>query len=183
MAQEQVTARRPGAFSARGRELTALGEVRQPGDPAPDAVLAGKGFVPAPVRISDYRGRVLILSCVPSLDTPTCDRETRHWEEERRALGGDIEMLTVSMDLVFAQARWCGAADVTPSTASAYMNQQFGIDYGLLIEENRLLGRAVFVIDREGRIRHLEYVRELTTEPDYAAALAAARKAAGAASP
>ena len=179
MAHEQATyTTRPGAFTARGHELTALGDELRVGDLAPDAELAGKGFVPAPVSISDYRGKVLILSCVPSLDTPTCDRETRHWVEERRALGGDIEMLTVSMDLVFAQARWCGAADVTHTTASAYMNQQFGIDYGLLIEENRLLGRAVFVIDREGRIRHLEYVRELTTEPDYAAALAAAREAA-----
>jgi thiol peroxidase len=181
MAQEQATGtRRPGAFTARGHELTAIGDELRPGDEAPDAVLAGKGFVPQPVRISDYRGRVLILSCVPSLDTPTCDRETRHWEEERRGLAGDIEMLTVSMDLVFAQARWCGAADVTHTTASSSMNPRFGVDYGLLIEENRLLGRAVFVIDREGRIRHAEYVRELTEEPDYAAALAAARAAAGA---
>ena len=179
MAHEQATyTTRPGAFTARGHELTALGDELKVGDVAPDAELAGKGFVPQPVSISDYRGKVLILSCVPSLDTPTCDRETRHWEEERQALGGDIEMLTVSMDLVFAQARWCGAADVTHTTASAYMNQQFAIDYGVLIEENRLLGRAVFVIDREGRIRHVEYVRELTTEPDYAAALAAARDAA-----
>ena len=180
MAQERAAAtRRPGAFTARGHELTALGNELHVGDEAPDALLAGPGFVPKPVRISDYRGRVLILSCVPSLDTPTCDRETRRWEEERRSLGGDIEMLTVSMDLTFAQARWCGAADVTHSTASAYMNPRFGVDYGLLIEENHLLGRAVFVIDREGRIRHLEYVRELVEEPDYERALAAARAALG----
>ncbi|HEY4024849.1 MAG TPA: thiol peroxidase [Candidatus Dormibacteraeota bacterium] len=177
MSAEQI-ARRPGAFTARGHELTALGQELRPGDEAPDAVLAGKGFVPEPVRLSDYRGRVLILSTVPSLDTPTCDRETRHWEEQRRAIAGDIEMLTVSMDLGFAQARWCGAADVHHTTASAYMNPRFGIDYGVLMDENRLLGRAVFVIDREGRIRHVEYVREQTTEPDYAAALAAAREAA-----
>ncbi len=179
MTEQQVTyTRRPGAFTVRGHELTALGEELRPGDEAPDAVLAGKGFVPAPVRISDYRGRVLILSCVPSLDTPTCDRETRHWEGERRALGGDIEMLTVSVDLVFAQARWCGAAEVTHQTASAYMNPRFGIDYGILLEENRLLGRAVFVIDREGRIRHAQYVREIAEEPDYAPVLAVAREAA-----
>jgi thioredoxin-dependent peroxiredoxin len=179
MAQEQAT-RRQGAFTARGLELTAVGEELRPGDEAPDALLAGKGFVPQPVRLSDYRGRVLILSCVPSLDTPTCDRETRHWEDERRALVGDVEMLTVSMDLTFAQARWCGAADVHHTTASAYMNPRFGVDYGVLIEENHLLGRAVFVIDREGRARHVEYVRELTSEPDYERALAAAREAAGA---
>ncbi len=179
MAQEQAAStRRPGAFTARGNELTGLGDELRPGVEAPDAVLAGKGFVPQPVKISDYRGKVLILSCVPSLDTPTCDRETRHWEEERRALGGDIEMLTVSMDLGFAQARWCGAADVTHTTASAYMNARFGVDYGVLMEENHLLGRAVFVIDRQGVVRHVEYVREQTQEPDYAAALADAREAA-----
>jgi thioredoxin-dependent peroxiredoxin len=179
MAQKQLAGiRRPGAFTARGNELTGLGNVLRVGDEAPDALLAGKGFVPQPVRISDYRDRVLILSCVPSLDTPTCDRETRRWAEERRALGGDIEMLTVSMDLGFAQARWCGAADVTHTTASAYMNLQFGIDYGVLMEENHLLGRAVFVIDRQGVVRHAEYVREQTQEPDYGAVLAAARTAA-----
>ena len=174
--EKQIT-RRPGAFTVRGRELTALGDELRPGDQAPDAVLAGKGFVPEPVRIANYRGRVLILSTVPSLDTPTCDRETRHWEEERQALGGDVEMLTVSMDLGFAQARWCGAADVHHTTASAHMNAQFGIDYGVLLEENRLLGRAVFVIDREGRLRYVEHVHEISQEPDYAPALAAAREA------
>jgi thiol peroxidase len=178
MSAEREIVRRAGAFTLRGRELTALGEELRVGDEAPDAVLAGKGFVPEPVRLSDYRGRVLILSCVPSLDTPTCDRETRHWEQERQAMGGDIEMLTVSVDLGFAQARWCGAADVRHTTASAYMNPQFGIDYGVLMEENHLLGRAVFVIDRGGRVRYAEYVREQTTEPDYAAVLAAAREAA-----
>ena len=179
LTEQQVTqTRRPGAFTIRGRELTALGDELRPGDRAPDAVLAGKGFVPEPVRLTDHLGSVLILSCVPSLDTPTCDRETRHWEEERRALGGDILMLTVSADLQFAQARWCGAADVTHQTASCYMNPRFGVDYGVLIEENRLLGRAVFVIDREGIVRHAEYVRELTKEPDYAVALAEAREAA-----
>jgi thiol peroxidase len=175
MTETQDIQRRPAAFTLRGTELSALGGELHAGDGAPDAVLAGKGFVPEPVRISDFRGRVLILSCVPSLDTGTCDRETRRWEQERLALGGDLEMLTVSKDLVFAQARWCGAADVHHTTASAYMNDQFGIDYGVLIEENRLLGRAVFVIDRGGVIRHVEYVREISTEPDYEAALQVAR--------
>lgn len=174
-----VTVRRPGAFELRGLPLTGLGSELRVGDEAPDATLAGKGFVPAPVRIADYRGRVLILSCVPSLDTPTCDRETRRWDQERQALGGDIEMLTVSRDLTFAQQRWCGAADVHHTTASSYMNDQFGIDYGVLIEENRLLARAVFVIDRIGRLRHVEYVKEIASEPDYERALTVAREAAG----
>jgi thiol peroxidase len=163
----------------RGNTLTGLGSELRVGDEAPDAVLAGKGFVPSQVRLSDFRGRVLILSTVPSLDTPTCDRETRRWEQERQAMGDEIEMLTVSNDLVFAQARWCGAADVQHTTASAYMNPQFGIDYGVLMQENRLLGRAIFVIDREGRLRHVEYVREQSEEPDYQAAVDAAREAVG----
>lgn len=173
-----LTLRRPGAFELRGLELAALGAELHPGDEAPDAVLSGPGFVPKPVRLSDYRGKVLILSCLPSLDTPVCARETSHWEEERKALGGEIEMLTVSMDLTFAQARWCGAADVHHTTASAHMNERFGVDYGVLLPDSRLLGRAVFVIDREGKIRHVEYVREISAEPDYEAALAAAREAA-----
>jgi thioredoxin-dependent peroxiredoxin len=172
-----TTPRRPGAFELRGLEVTALGPQLHVGEEAPDAVLAGKGFVPEPVRLSSFRGKVLILSTVPSLDTGTCDRETRRWEEERKALGDGVEMLTVSMDLPFAQARWCGAADVHHSTASAYMNAGFGIDYGVLLAENHLLGRAVFVIDRDGHLRHVEYVHNIATEPDYESALTAVKDA------
>lgn len=167
---------RPAAFSHRTGELTGLGHELGPGDRAPDAVLAGKGFVPEPIRLSDFLGKVVILSTVPSLDTPTCDLETRRWEKERQALGPELGMLTVSMDLPFAQARWCGAADVTHVTASAYMNPAFGVDYGVGMKENGLLARAVFVIDREGVIRHSEYVRQVGSEPDYEAALAVARQ-------
>jgi thiol peroxidase len=169
---------RPGAFQLGDRPLTGLGSELQPGDEAPDAELAGKGFVFEPVRLSDYRGKVLILSSVPSLDTRVCDIETRRWEIERQALQGPIEMLTVSMDLPFAQARWCGAADVHHTTASAFRNPQFGIDYGVLIKENGILGRAVFVIGKDGKLVHVDYVREVADQPDYEAALAAAREAA-----
>jgi thiol peroxidase len=170
-----VLVERVNAFDHRSGPLTALGQELCSGEVAPDAVLAGKGFRPDPVRISDYRGKVLILSTVPSLDTPTCDTETRRWEQERLALGGGVEMLTVSMDLPFAQARWCGAADVGHQTASAYMNPQFAVDYGVLMKENRLLARAVFVLDRDGVIRHVEYVRKISEQPDYAAALETAK--------
>ncbi|HZV51509.1 MAG TPA: thiol peroxidase [Candidatus Dormibacteraeota bacterium] len=166
---------RENAFLHRTGPLTALGRELRPGEPAPDAELAGRGFRPEPIRISDFRGRVLILSTVPSLDTPTCDRETRRWEQERLALGDAVAMLTVSMDLPFAQERWCGAAEVGHTTASAYRNRRFGVDYGVAIKENDLLGRAVFVIDPEGVIRHVEYVRHVGTEPDYGAALEVVR--------
>lgn len=168
---------REHAFQHRTGPMTGLGRELRVGEAAPDAVLAGKGFRPEPVRLADYRGRVLILSTVPSLDTPTCDRETRRWEEERLKLGDRVRMLTVSMDLPFAQARWCGAAEVGHDTASAYRNRQFGIDYGVTLKENDLLARAVFVIDAGGRLRHVEYVPEISSEPDYEAALRAARDA------
>jgi thiol peroxidase len=167
---------RPAAFQHRTGPMTGLGRELKIGDRAPDAALAGKGFVPEPIRISDYAGRVLLLSTVPSLDTATCDRETRRWEQERLALGPELQMLTVSMDLPFAQARWCGAAGVEHTTASAYLDHDFGIDYGVTLKENGLLARAVFVIDREGTVRHVEYVRNISDEPDYEAALAVARE-------
>lgn len=167
---------RPGAFTRRGTALTGLGSELKSGDEAPDGELVGKSF--EPVRISDYRGKVLILSCVPSLDTPVCDIETRRWEAERQALSGPIEMLTVSMDLPFAQARWCGAADVHHTTASAFRNPDFGIDYGVLLKERGILARAVFVLGKDGKLAHVDYVREITDQPDYEATLAAAREAA-----
>jgi thiol peroxidase len=171
---------RPGAFEYRGRPLTGLGRELQVGDQAPEASLAGRGFLPEEVRLADYRGRVLILSTVPSLDTRVCDLETRRWESERQRLEGPIEMLTVSMDLPFAQDRWCGAADVHHTTASAHRSEGFGVDYGVLIKENRLLARAVFVVGKDGRLVHVQYVREVASEPDYGAALEAARRAASA---
>ncbi|MDQ6771894.1 MAG: thiol peroxidase [Candidatus Dormibacteraeota bacterium] len=172
---------REGATRLGERPLTLVGPELHPGDRAPDATLAGKGFVPEPVSLSAYRGAVLILSTVPSLDTRVCDLETRRWEQELQALEGPIEMLTVSIDLPFAQARWCGAAEVHHTTASAYMSDQFARDYGVLIKENHLLARAVFVVDAEGRLVHVEYVPAIGSEPDYPAALDAARAAAGAA--
>ena len=159
--------------------MTGLGRELQPGDRAPDATLAGKGFVPEPVRISDFAGRVLLLSTVPSLDTATCDRETKRWEQERLAIGPELQMLTVSMDLPFAQARWCGASGVEHTTASAYLNPDFGVDYGVTLKENGLLARAVFVIDRDGTVRHVQYVRSIGDEPDYEAALAVVRDLLG----
>ena len=169
---------RPAAFQLGDQPLTGVGHQLSVGDQAPDATLAGKGFVPEPVRLSDYRGKVLILSCVPSLDTRVCDIETRRWESERQALDGPIEMLTVSMDLPFAQARWCGAADVHHTTASAFMNDQFGVDYGVLMKEPHLLARAVFVIGKDGRLAHVEYVRQVAEQPHYETVLEAAKRAA-----
>ena len=176
---------RPGATTLRGNPLTLVGKQLTPGDLAPDFELvpASDAITPLvtgqlpPLRLSDLRGKVVLLTCVPSLNTQVCSLETRRWEQERAQLGEDVELLTVSMDLPFAQAQWCAMEEVGHRTASAHRTEQFGIDYGVLVKELRLLARAVFVIGKDGRIRHADYVRDFIEEPDYPRLIAAARQA------
>ena len=183
-----MSAERPGATTLRGNPLTLLGEPLRPGDPAPhfELIPASDAITPivtgalAPLRLSDLRGKVVLLSCVPSLNTQVCSLESRRWEQERTKLGDQVELLTVSMDLPFAQAQWCALEDVGHRTASAHMSEQFGSDYGILVKELRLLARAVFVIGKDGRIKHAEYVKDFVDEPDYARLIAAAKQAASA---
>lgn len=165
---------RPGAVTFQGNPLTLLGKEVKAGDKAPDFQTLDNGLSPA--SLANYQGKVLIISSVPSLDTPVCDIETRRFNEEAVGLGKDVVVLTVSMDLPFAQARWCGAAGVTNvTTLSDHKDASFGAAYGILIKELRLLARAVFVVDRKGDIRYVELVKEITHEPDYDAALKAAK--------
>jgi len=120
---------------------------------------------------------VCVISSVPSLDTPVCDIETRRFNEEAGTLGSDVVVLTVSMDLPFAQQRWCGAAGVTNvQTLSDHRDASFGRSYGVLIKELRLLARAVFVVDRGGTIQYIQVVNEIAEEPDYESVLAAVNK-------
>jgi thiol peroxidase len=120
---------------------------------------------------------VCIISSVPSLDTPVCDTETRRFNEEAGKLGDEVVILTVSMDLPFAQKRWCGLAGVDKvTTLSDHRDAAFGKAYGVLIKELRLLARVVFVVDREGRIQYIQLVKELTEEPNYEAVLDAVKK-------
>ena len=169
---------RNGAATFQGNPLTLLGTELKAGDTAPDFTVTGNDL--APVSLSDYKGKVLIVASVPSLDTPVCDMETRRFNTEAAALGDDVAILTVSMDLPFAQARWCGAAGVKAvTTVSDHKDASFGLGWGALIKELRLLTRAVFVLDREGTITYVQYLKEITEEPDYDAALAAARKLVG----
>jgi thiol peroxidase len=161
---------RPEAVTLRGKPFTLLGRELQPGEPAPDFTLVGAGLTS--VSLNDSAGSVRLISCVPSLDTPVCSLETKRWEERRSELG-DLTMLTVSMDLPFAQSRWAAANDVTHPMLSSHLHRQFGIDYGVLIKELRLLDRAIFVVDWDGTIRYVEYVREVSSEPDYERAVAA----------
>ena len=156
----------------KGNPLTLMGNELQVGDKAPDAVLLNNDL--QPVNLSDYRGQICVVSSVPSLDTPVCDMETRRFNQEADSLGQDVKVLTVSMDLPFAQKRWCGAAGVDHViTLSDHRDAAFGKEFGVLIKELRLLARAVFVIDREGVIRYIQLVKELSQEPDYDAVLSA----------
>jgi thioredoxin-dependent peroxiredoxin len=165
---------RPGAVTFQGNPLTLLGKEVKAGDKAPAFQALDNGL--SPVGLDGYLGKVVIISSVPSLDTPVCDLETRRFNEEAATLGKDVVILTVSMDLPFAQARWCGAAGVKNlTTLSDHKDAGFGSAYGLLIKELRLLARAVLVVDRKGEVRYVELVKEITHEPDYDAALNAAR--------
>jgi len=166
---------RKGAVTLRGNPLTLVGDEIREGAPAPDVTLLDNDL--KPVKLSDFRGKVLIVSSVPSLDTPVCDMETRRFNTEAAGLGGDVQILTVSMDLPFAQKRWCGAAGVDKvKTLSDHREAAFGRAFGVLIQELRLLARSIFVVDREGIVRYVQHVKEVSQEPDYGAVIAAVRK-------
>jgi len=165
---------RNGIITFQGNPLTLIGKELKPGNAAPDFRVVDNGL--APVTLADFAGKIKILSAVPSLDTPVCDTETRRFNKEAAALPDKIVVLTVSMDLPFAQARWCGAAGIDRvKTLSDYQERSFAEAYGLLIKELKLLARAVFVVDTANVIRYVQIVPEITEEPDYEAALNAAK--------
>lgn len=173
---------RTGEAFEFAERLTVLGRKLRAGERAPDFQL--EHFDPAEsamrqVRLADSAGSVRLLNVVNSLDTPVCHVETRRWEGLRGDLPAGTTIYTISMDLPFAQARWQGAEGVAHQALSAHKDEGFGRDYGVLLKEWRLLQRAVFVIDGGGTITHAEYVADQMTEPDYDAAVAAARQAAG----
>jgi thiol peroxidase len=167
---------RTGLVTMKGNPLTLIGKEIKAGQKAPDAELVANDL--SAVRLSSLcRGKVSIITSVPSLDTPVCDLETRHFNEEAGKMGDDVIVLAVSMDLPFAQKRWCGAAGVkNVQTLSDHREAAFGKAYGVLIKESRLLARAVFVSDKQGVIRYVELVKELGSEPNYEAALNAAKE-------
>jgi thiol peroxidase len=166
---------RAQAITLHGNPLTLEGNPVSMGNPAPEVTLLDNDL--KPVKLSDFRGKVIIIAAVPSLDTPVCDMETRRFNTEAARLGKDVAILTVSMDLPFAQKRWCGAAGVEQvKTLSDHKEAAFGQAFGLLIKELRLLGRAVLVLDREGVVRYYQLVKEVSEEPDYEAALSAVKE-------
>jgi len=165
---------RSGIITFKGNPFTLLGPELKVGDKAPDFAVVDNGL--APVSLANSAGRIRIISSVPSLDTPVCDTETRRFNQEAAGLPGDVVVLTISLDLPFAQKRWCGAAGIDKvMTLSDYRERSFGQNYGVLIKELLLLTRAIFVVDGQGVIRYIQIVPEVTSEPDYAAVMTAAK--------
>jgi thiol peroxidase len=159
----------------RGNPLTLVGNEVKAGDVAPDFVVLDNNL--APVKFSSFRGKICVMTSVPSLDTPVCEIETKRFNEEAGRLGPEVAVLTISMDLPFAQKRWCGAAGVTKvQTLSDHRDASFGMAYGVLIKELRLLARAVFLVDKGGKIQYMELVKEVSKEPDYEAVLSALKR-------
>ncbi len=168
------------SVTLKGNPINLGGREVKPGDDAPDFTAVDTSL--QPVRLSDAKGKVIIISSVPSLDTAVCDTETRRFNQEASNLGEGIEVWTVSMDLPFAQKRWCGAAGIDRvKTVSDFRERSFAENYGVRVETGPLAGvtaRAVFVVGKDGKIKHTEYVKEIASEPDYEGALSAAREAA-----
>jgi thiol peroxidase len=169
---------RTNVITIHGNPLTLLGSEVRVGQPAPDCELLDNDL--HPVKLSTWRGKVLVLTSVPSLDTPVCDIETRRFNDEAASFGPDVQIVTVSMDLPFAQKRWCGAAGVDKvKTLSDHREAAFGQAFGVLIKELRLLARAVFLLDRQGNIQYVQIVPELTNEPNYEEVIRALQKVLG----
>jgi thioredoxin-dependent peroxiredoxin len=158
--------------------LTVVGRKLEPGDIAPDFTLDlvdAETSAIRPLRLTDSTGMVRLLNVVNSLDTPVCGIETRRWEDLAADLLAGVRIYTISMDLPFAQLRWQSLEGIRHQMLSAHKSEQFGRDYGVLIQEWRLLQRAVFVVDAQGRIAYSEYVADQMREPDYTAAVNAVR--------
>ncbi len=168
---------RSNIVTFKGNPATLLGPDIKIGDPAPEFRVVDNAL--QAVTLASNLGRVQLITVVPSIDTPVCDTMTRKFNEKAAQLPESVVILTVSVDLPFAQKRWCGNAGVDKiKTVSDYQDRSFGLNYGLLLKELKLLARAVYVIDKDGKVAYREIVKEVTAEPDYDAALAAAIKLA-----
>ena len=163
---------RTGLVTLNGQPITLLGHPAKVGEKAPTFKAVANNMTV--FHFHPGRGKVWILSSVPSLDTPVCSLETRHFNLVASTLGKSVGIITISMDLPFAQTRWCGASGANQiRLLSDHRDAAFGTAYGVLIKEWRLLARAVFVVDRQGTLQHVELVPEVSREPDYEATLAA----------
>jgi thiol peroxidase len=173
--KEKIMNERNGIVTMKGKPVTLTGTQVRVGQKAPDFEVVANDL--STVKLSSFAGKTCIIASVPSLDTSVCDMETRRFNEEAGKLGDDVVVLIISMDLPFAQKRWCGAAGIKNiQTLSDYRDASFGKAYGVLIKELRLLARAVFVMDKAGVVRYVQIVPEIATEPDYNAVLKAVKE-------
>ncbi len=165
---------RSGVITFKGNPMHVCGPEIKVGEQAPDFQVVDNGL--QPVTKETAAGKVQLITVVPSIDTPVCDTMARRFNEEAAKLSDAVVVYTVSLDLPFAQKRWCGAAGIEKvKMLSDYQERSFGLNYGVLIKELKLLARAIFCIDQNGKVAYLEIVKEVTDEPDYTAALNAAR--------
>ena len=159
----------------KNNPVTLLGKEVAVGDTAPDFTVLANDL--SPVTLADSKGKVRLISVVPSIDTGVCSVQTRKFNEEASALGNDVEILTISVDLPFAQARWCAAEGIkNVQTLSDHRDLSFGEAYGVAIKELRLLARSIFVIDKDDKVAYVEYVSENTNHPNYENAIVAVKQ-------
>ena len=155
---------RTGAITMKGNPLTLLGTEIKTGDNAPDVTLVANDL--SEVKLSSLKGKKVILSVVPSLDTGICDLQTKRFNQEATKLN-DTVIVTISKDLPFAQKRWCGATNSTAVKTLSDYRSNFGENYGVLIKGLNLLARSIFVVDQDGKVRYTQLVKEVATEPNY----------------
>jgi thiol peroxidase len=166
---------RKAAVTMKGKPLTLLGDDVQVGQKAADFSAVNQDM--QNVKLSDFAQTLRIITTYPSLDTPVCDIMAKRFNEEAAKLGDDVNVLAISMDLPFAQKRWCAASDAQNIiTLSDYKNTEFGAGYGVLIKELRLLARSIFIVDKHGVIRYKELVSEIADQPDYESAVKAVKE-------
>lgn len=165
---------REGAVLFKGNPATLVGSEVKVGDAAPEFRVVNNAL--QPVTLATDAGKIRLIAVVPSLDTPVCDTMTRQFNQQAAALPDNVVVYTISVDLPFAQKRWCGNAGIDKvQTLSDYQERSFGLNYGVLLKDLKLLARAVFVIDADDKVAYVELVSEVTAEPDYTAALEAVK--------
>lgn len=170
-----MTQERTGVATLKGNPLTLVGPELKVGDQAPDFTLCKS--LGEYVSLNDYAGKVKLISVTPSIDTGVCEAQTRRFNEAAAALGDKVVVLTVSADLPFAQARWCGASGVDKVVMlSDYKDNNFGLAYGVFIKEFALDMRSIFIVDENNVIQYVEYLSEMSNHPDYDAAIAAVKQ-------
>ncbi|MPL87620.1 Thiol peroxidase [bioreactor metagenome] len=164
-----------GIFAAKGNPLTLLGNQIKPGDAAPEIIASDNTL--KDVKLSDFKGKVVVISVFPSIDTGVCATQTRTFNKRATELSEDVVILTMSKDLPFALGRFCAAEGINNiHTLSDFKFSKFGLEYGFLVKENQLLARGVVVIDKNGVVKYKEITKDILEEPNYDLAIAAVKE-------